>query len=68
MTKELKVEIRSWVKLGLLGKVILQNKLLGSKWGFCGKSVCLKDLEENWAFREKIGLLVKMSVRKRYFG
>ena len=30
--------------------------------------MCQRDFEENWAFREKIGLLVKMSVRKRYFG
>ena len=29
--KELKVEIRSWVKLGLLGKMTVQKGLLGLK-------------------------------------
>ena len=47
MPKELKVEIRFSVKLRLLGKVIVQKGLLGLKRGFCGKSVCLRDFEEN---------------------
>ena len=45
----------------------MQKGLLGLKWGFCGKSVCLRDFEENWAYREKIGLLVKMNVLRGQF-
>ena len=30
--------------------------------------MCLRDFEQIWAFWEKIGLLGKLSVRKKHFG
>ena len=38
------------------------------KGGNCGKSECLRDFEQIWAFWGKIGLLGKMSVQKKHFG